>query len=118
VLRAGAIGLAAWSVPTIRPIARTALPGSKPPASCEPETLPEPQAAGLTAVADADCQPSLHSTDPSSSSSVLGSDTERSGDPVSDPDTGQTYVETYEEVGELDVSGPAKPVSGEPDFTG
>jgi hypothetical protein len=34
VLRAGAtgaLGIAAWSVPTIRPIARTASPGSKPP---------------------------------------------------------------------------------------
>jgi len=39
VLRAGALGLAAWSVPTIRPIAHTATPGSKPPPTTPPSVL-------------------------------------------------------------------------------
>lgn len=50
VLRAGALGLAAWSVPTIRPIARTATPGSKPP----PTTPPSVVASETTRDSDSD----------------------------------------------------------------
>jgi hypothetical protein len=81
VLRAGALGVAAWSVPTIRPIARTAAPGSKPP-----------------------------TTEPTSSS-VLASETSQS-----EPPNVPGY--TPPEVDNLDVAGPAKPVDGEPGFTG
>jgi hypothetical protein len=50
VLRAGALGVAAWSVPTIRPIERTATPGSKPPPTIPPSVL----ASETTRDADSD----------------------------------------------------------------
>jgi hypothetical protein len=102
VLRAGAtgaVGLAAWSVPTIRPVARLATPGSKPPGDPEPRTTTPP------------------STD--SSSSVIGSDQTNSEDDQSNSeDPPDDESDAAKAVGELGTSGPAQPVSGEPDFTG
>jgi hypothetical protein len=100
VLQAGALGVAAWSVPTIRPIARLAAPGSRPPNRSQSDS------------SSPDVSVSDSSTTRSSSES--GPD-----EPASDgPNSTDPQSEDSESVGGLHVSGPAKPVTGEPDFTG
>ena len=97
VLQAGAMGVAAWSVPTIRPIAKLATPGSRQP------TTRSQSVSDASTTAD------------STSDSTADSD-----DPVSDEPTitGPPTTPDDDSVAGLHVSGPARPVTGEPDFTG
>jgi hypothetical protein len=91
VLQAGAMGVAVWSVPTIRPIAKLATPGSRPPTTRSQSVSDE---------------------------STTTDSTSDSNDPVSDQPTTTGPPTTDDSVGGLHVSGPARPVTGEPDFTG
>ncbi len=103
VLRAGALGVAAWSVPTIRPIARTAMPGSKPPTN-----------STTRSGSDSSSTSTDSSTD--QSSSALEGDTSQSTITGDETPTVPGYSPT--QVDKLEVSDPAKPVDGNPNFTG